>query len=129
MESFGNNTELKLALYDTTGIRLENARVAGGKDVCMCFAMSRAISSFTGALCLYIDGMGYGWVRDWTMAESYRPNAAKSMPICKNVNVDDLKSQWSATAFKPTFSERVSTVAGLQTSTDIVSSTPITSSK
>lgn len=106
MESFGNNTELTLAFYDTTGIRLQGVRVGGGLDVCMCFAMAQVSGSFRAAVCQWVSGTGYG--HDYY--NSYRPNAEKSLPLCKDVNVDQMRAKWSATAVQPTVSERVSTV-------------------
>ncbi|KAH8725347.1 hypothetical protein GQ44DRAFT_772378 [Phaeosphaeriaceae sp. PMI808] len=132
MESFGNNTELTLALYDITGTRLSNARVAGGRDVCMCFAMSQVSTSLKGAFCFWIDGTGNA-DRWWTLhldhilAGSYRPNVAKSLPLCKNADVDQLRSQWSSTAVQPAMTERVSTVGAAGTKTKVVVSTIVPS--
>ncbi|KAF2026032.1 hypothetical protein EK21DRAFT_116234 [Setomelanomma holmii] len=75
MESFGNITELNLAL---------------GSDWWF----------------LALDGILPG---------SYRPNAAKSLPLCKDLNVNELRSQWRATAVQPTVTEGVATVEESQT--------------
>lgn len=114
MESFANNTERMLALYDLLGSRLENARVGGGYEVCMCFAMAQIIENgIQAAVCIWVDGMGRGSVYDWDWkghwAGSYRPNLGRALPPCKNVDVNSLKAQWSSTAAQPTVSERVST--------------------
>lgn len=39
-EFFINNTVDRLAFYDTTGVRLKNAVVGGGHDLCMCFSLA-----------------------------------------------------------------------------------------
>jgi hypothetical protein len=132
MDAFGNNTEDTLALYDGTGSRLKNGRVGGGYEVCLCFAMQQTGDGLKGAMCLWVDGSGRGdawWALayDRIAAGNYRPNVAKALPLCKDVDVDALKASWSATAVQPSVTEKFATVPGPETK--LVTSTFIPSGK
>jgi hypothetical protein len=84
---------------------IKNGVVGNGQEACLCFALSG--SSFNGGFCWWVDGAGRGdgWWHssyDRILSGSYRPNIAKAMPKCKDVDVDGLKQSWSATAVQPT---------------------------
>jgi hypothetical protein len=121
MEAFGNNTEDTLALYDTTGSRLNNARVGGGYDVCLCFAVSQIGDGIKGNLCIWVDGTGRGqaWINNSMIASNYRPDAEKTLPFCKDMDVSSMREEWSATAFQPSFAESRVTLPEKETTTEV----------
>lgn len=134
MESFGNNTNDNVALYDITGSRLPDGRVGGGYDVCLCFALSQIDGGIKGALCLWVDGAGRADVwwslhLDDILAGNFRPNVDKALPLCKDVNVASLKAQWSSTAAQPSFSEKTASAPGGSGRTRVEVSTFIPSGK
>jgi hypothetical protein len=115
VEAFGNNTVDTFGLYDTTGVRLKGSRVGGGYDVCMCFAMAAMTKSLKGNLCIWVDGTGQAdqwWDLhlDDIFAGTYRPGSDKSLPFCSDVDLDQVKANWSATAVQASTSESATTV-------------------
>jgi hypothetical protein len=132
IESFGNNTEDTVALYDITGSRLKDARVGGGYDVCLCFALSQTGDGIKGAMCVWVDGSGrsdiwWSLLLDNIVAGSYRPNVAKALPLCKDVDVSSLKAKWSSTAIHPSYTEKTVNAPGGPPETKTVLSTFIPS--
>ncbi|KAH6666029.1 hypothetical protein B0J14DRAFT_491596 [Halenospora varia] len=121
MQLFSNNSVDHLAFYDTTGVRLKNVVVGGGRDLCMCFSLAQGASvsnGIKGDICIYVDGTATAQVwwsiaLDDFLASSYRPGAYKSLPACGNVDLDSLKASWSATAAQPSVTEVVSTLGNI----------------
>jgi hypothetical protein len=104
IDSLANNTKDSLALYDTTGSRLKNARVGAGTRLCLFFALAQTGDGIKGALCIFVDeyGRGDGWWSlhlDGIAAGNYRPNVDKALPFCKDVEFSELRKEWSSTAF------------------------------
>ena len=130
MDDYSNNTDT-LAIYDINGIRLEDVRVGGGLDTCMCFSLARA-DGFISDFCFWINGAGqadslnYGNVGA-SIVSSYRPNSQKALPICSSVNITSLSEQWSATAYQPSVNEIESTVGnGIPTTATVFTVSMIT---
>jgi hypothetical protein len=116
MDVFGNNTADAFGIYDLTGVRLKDGRVGNGYEVCLCFALSQpGTPSVKGALCLWADRTGqtnYQYERapisDYAYLSNYRP-ADKALPLCKDVDLNQLKATWSATAVLQNSTEVVKT--------------------
>jgi hypothetical protein len=93
-----------VAKYSTTGVLQENTLVGTGDPLCMCFALAAIDPDRPkGALCLYVNGVGQA--QDWwslalddTLKGNFRIGVDKSLPICENVDLDNLAQSWSATA-------------------------------
>lgn len=131
MDVFANDTTNALAIYDSTGTRLIDARVGNGYEICLCFSMQQTGSTdFKGAMCWWVDGSGRGDLRwhlwyDDILAGSYRPNVAKALPQCKDVDVDVLKSSWSASAAQGTATGASKTISPVPSNTNSVRKFPI----
>jgi hypothetical protein len=132
MDAFGNNTADALAIYDSTGMRLEKGVIGNGYDTCLCFALSQlGATTLQGGLCVWISGGGEAdvyWAGNHIVASSYRPNINKALPFCKDINLTSAKAAWSATAAQGDGSEVVNTISGGgRIITDVVTSTYIPS--
>lgn len=110
MNTFGNDTISAFAVYDATGVLLESADaiIGNGKEVCMCFALAAASGDGMGAICVAIDGTGtaeYSYmsfiVSDYILDGGYRV-VGKALPRCTEVDLQQVKDSWSATAALPT---------------------------
>ncbi|KAH8676405.1 hypothetical protein BGZ60DRAFT_525855 [Tricladium varicosporioides] len=121
MQLFSNNSVDHLAFYDTTGMRLKNVVVGGGRDLCMCFSLAQGASvtnGIKGDIYIYVDGTATAQVwwsgaLDHFLASSYRPGAYKALPACGSVDLDSLKASWPAIAAQPSVTEVVSTLANV----------------
>jgi len=101
MNEYTNDTVTTLAFYDFSGVKLINAGVGLGKELCLCFSMS-TVAAAAYNICWAYDAIGQvmtdggGWP-----ITSYRPGASKTLPQCGSVNVDALQASWSLTAVMP----------------------------
>jgi len=117
MDTFGNDTSATLAIYDSTGTRIEDGIIGNGYETCLCFALSQTGGTeFRGAFCWWVDGSGRGdgWWHlnyDRILAGNYRPNVVQTLPQCKDVNVQELKDGWSATAVQRSATARPETAS------------------
>ncbi|KAH8761828.1 hypothetical protein F5882DRAFT_415821 [Hyaloscypha sp. PMI_1271] len=121
MQLFSNNTVDRLAFYDITGVRLKNAVVGGGHDLCMCFSLAQSTSTTSAIkadICIWINSVAQAEIYwrldvDSFLTGSYRPGAYKALPACGSVDLDSLKASWSATAVQPSVTEIVSTLSNV----------------
>ncbi len=117
MDTFANTAD-PFVLYDITGVRLEGAVVGDGDEICMCFALAGETSN--SAMCFWVDGSGRadGWWSLWydrIVAGSHRPNVGKALSQCKDVDLQELKAEWSQTAAQVSVTEAVRTVRDRET--------------
>jgi hypothetical protein len=109
---YTNDTRSTLAFYDTAGVKLVNIGVGMGRALCMCFAMATN-TAVAYDMCWYFNEIGQYWIASdgyGSMVGSYRPGAAKSLPHCSDVDVNQLEQQWTATAVMPQATGPVETV-------------------
>ncbi|KAK6526500.1 hypothetical protein TWF694_005083 [Orbilia ellipsospora] len=123
MDAFTNVTDT-LAFYDATGVHLIKARVGGGQDLCMCFALQQPASvsqPLSGALCLWFNAVGqvdnwWTFAYDRILAGTYRPYVEKALPVCgAGFDLNSAKENWSKTAVQPGFTDVESTVGVIDT--------------
>lgn len=105
MDAFADaSTDVLVAIYDLTGSRVEDGMVGDGYETCLCFALGQSGSgNLRSGICLYVNGDGqndvwWGLSYDRILAGAHRPNMNRALPLCADVNVDDLEASWSATA-------------------------------
>ncbi|KAH7088036.1 hypothetical protein FB567DRAFT_468518 [Paraphoma chrysanthemicola] len=129
MDAFGNDTSATLAIYDSTGSLIKDGIIGNGYETCLCFALSQTgTTGFKGAFCWWVDGSGRGdgwWALryDRILAGNYRPNVAKTLPQCKDVDVKKLKESWSATAVQPSATVGSKTATPSASKGSVISST------
>lgn len=105
MDAYADTPEDTLvAVYDLTGTRLDEGIVGDGYDTCLCFALGQSGGGdLKSGICLWVDGDGQAEVwwqlrYDRILAGVHRPNMNRALPLCADVNVDELEASWSATA-------------------------------